>query len=97
MQIACYPRRRGAKSGAAIALWLDAVFGVDLCALAAMRPPREDLWSALSAWICRGWNAAHVGAQRLEALQIAFVLEEVRAPGAPRPRTRHVYFDDECR
>jgi hypothetical protein len=58
---------------------------------------REDLWAGLSTWMCHGWNAAHASGQRLEGLQIAFVLEEVRAPGAPRPRARHVYFDDDCR
>jgi hypothetical protein len=57
---------------------------------------RADLWSGLSAWMCRGWNAVHAGERRLQRLQITFVLEEVRAPGAPRPIERRIYFNDVC-
>lgn len=57
---------------------------------------RADLWSGLSAWMCRGWNAVHAADRRLERLQIAFMLEEVRAPGAARPLEQRIYFNDVC-
>jgi vitamin K-dependent gamma-carboxylase-like protein len=58
---------------------------------------RADLWSALSAWTCRGWNDAHGSERRLERLEITLVLEEVRDPGAPRPLERRQFLRDECR
>jgi hypothetical protein len=57
---------------------------------------RRDLWLALAAWTCREWNARHPGEERLERLEISFILEEVTQPGAPRPRARNVYFEDAC-
>src|SRR5262249_36550773 len=38
---------------------------------------QPDLWAALAAWACRGWNAAHAGEHRLSSFTIDYVLDEV--------------------
>jgi Vitamin K-dependent gamma-carboxylase len=58
---------------------------------------RGDLWAALCGWMCCRWNEGHDASRRLAKLEITFVLEEVTAPGAPRPRSRRMYFRHECR
>jgi uncharacterized membrane protein YphA (DoxX/SURF4 family) len=63
-----------------------------------MLPDKDDsaLWANLADWICREWNARHGGPRRLERLTITYMLEQVRAPGAPRPREPHVYWLHAC-
>jgi vitamin K-dependent gamma-carboxylase-like protein len=60
------------------------------------QPGTEALRSRYAHWLCRSWNAAHAGPERLESVELYFMRERTRPPGIAPEAVKRRLLEQRC-